>query len=133
MIFSWVSWTAIYFIIWWTTLFAVLPFGVRNQIDEGQVTPGTEPGAVIGPLIDMKAIEKVEEHVSDALAKGARIVLVGEDGTWSEQFVEATDVARAACESAGVQLENEWERELNELMRPSNDLWRSMSRRSLAR
>ncbi len=65
--------------------------------------------------------------------KGARIVLVGEDGTWSDQFAEGTDVAREACESAGVEVQNEWERELIELMRPSNDLWRSMSRRSLAR
>ena len=34
---------------------------------------------------------------------------------------------------AGVEVENEWERELMEQMRPSNDLWRSMSRRSMAR
>jgi hypothetical protein len=65
--------------------------------------------------------------------RGARIVLVGEDGTWSDQFADGTDTARRACESAGVEIENEWERELIELMRPSNDLWRSMSRRSLAR
>jgi hypothetical protein len=65
--------------------------------------------------------------------RGARIVLVGEDGTWSDQFAEGTDIARRACESAGVEVQNEWERELIELMRPSNDLWRSMARRSLAR
>lgn len=45
MIFSVVSWAAIYFIVWWTTLFAVLPFGVRNQVDDGEVIHGTEPGA----------------------------------------------------------------------------------------
>jgi hypothetical protein len=65
--------------------------------------------------------------------KGARIVLVGEDGEWSDQFAGSTDVARRACETAGVQVENEWERELMEQRRPSNDLWRSMSRRSMAR
>ena len=66
--------------------------------------------------------------------RGARIVLVGEDGEWTDQFAAAgTDVARKACETAGVQVENEWERELMEQMRPSNDLWRSMSRRSMAR
>src|SRR6185369_1038348 len=65
--------------------------------------------------------------------RGARIVLVGEDGEWSDQFADGTDVARRACESAGVEVENEWERELMEQMRPSNDLWRSMSRRSMAR
>ena len=65
--------------------------------------------------------------------RGARIVLVGEDGTWEDQFVGNTDIARRACESAGVEVQNEWERELIDQMRPSNDLWRSMSRRQLAR
>jgi succinate-semialdehyde dehydrogenase/glutarate-semialdehyde dehydrogenase len=31
-----------------------------------KVADGFEPGAVIGPLIDMKAVEKVEAHISDA-------------------------------------------------------------------
>jgi hypothetical protein len=65
--------------------------------------------------------------------RGARIVLVGHDGEWSDQFAEDTNTARRACELAGVEVENEWERELMEQMRPSNDLWRSMSRRSMAR
>jgi hypothetical protein len=66
--------------------------------------------------------------------RGARIVLVGEDGEWADQFApEGTAVARKACETAGVEVENEWERELMEQMRPSNDLWRSMSRRLMAR
>ena len=34
---------AIYFLIWWVVLFAVLPWGVRAQ-GEGAV-PGTDPGA----------------------------------------------------------------------------------------
>ena len=42
---SWFSLFAIYFIIWWVTLFAVLPFGSRSQAEEGNVTPGTDPGA----------------------------------------------------------------------------------------
>ncbi|MEV6630530.1 hypothetical protein AB0M54_07240 [Actinoplanes sp. NPDC051470] len=65
--------------------------------------------------------------------KGARIVLVGDDGEWSDQFAHSTAVAREACDAAGVAVENEWERELMEQMRPSNDLWRSMARRSMAR
>jgi predicted secreted protein len=36
---------AIYFIIWWTVLFAVLPWGVHSQDESGDVTPGTDPGA----------------------------------------------------------------------------------------
>src|SRR5262245_31839548 len=53
--------------------------------------------------------------------RGARIVLVGEDGAWGDEFAPGTDVARTACEKAGVTVENSWERELIELMRPSND------------
>ncbi len=36
---------AIYFIIWWVVLFAVLPWGVRSQEESGEVAPGTDPGA----------------------------------------------------------------------------------------
>jgi len=65
--------------------------------------------------------------------RGARIVLIGADGEWSDEFAPSTDVARRACEKAGVELENEWERELVELMRPSKDLWRSRARRTFSR
>lgn len=36
---------AIYFIIWWVTLFAVLPFGLRTQAEENDVVPGTVESA----------------------------------------------------------------------------------------
>ncbi|MGE5830273.1 MAG: hypothetical protein ACM30G_18200 [Micromonosporaceae bacterium] len=65
--------------------------------------------------------------------RGARMVLTGQDGVWGEHFVDSTDVARDACQRAGVSVPNEWERELIEQMRPSNDLWRSMARRMLSR
>jgi predicted secreted protein len=38
---------AIYFLIWWVTLFAVLPWGVRNQEESGEIAPGTDPGAPV--------------------------------------------------------------------------------------
>ncbi len=38
-----------------------------------KVGPGTEAGVVIGPLIDEQGLRKVEQHVADALAKGAKI------------------------------------------------------------
>jgi len=42
---------AVYFLIWWLCLFAVLPFGARSQVDEGEVEPGTEPGAPAKPML----------------------------------------------------------------------------------
>lgn len=46
---------AIYFLIWWVTLFAVLPFGIRSQHEE-ETTPGTDPGAPVLPRIVSKLI-----------------------------------------------------------------------------
>lgn len=36
---------AVFFLIWWVVLFAVLPWGVRSQQEAGDVVPGTDPGA----------------------------------------------------------------------------------------
>ena len=40
---------AIYFVIWWVMLFAVLPWGVRSQHESGGIAPGTDPGAPARP------------------------------------------------------------------------------------
>ncbi len=40
---------AIYFIVWWTVLFAVLPWGVHSQQESGSVESGTDPGAPVVP------------------------------------------------------------------------------------
>ncbi len=46
---SWVTYAAIYFILWWTFLFAVLPIGLRTQDDDENVTLGTASSAPRGP------------------------------------------------------------------------------------
>ena len=46
----------IYFVIWWTVLFAVLPWGVRSQHEAETFEPGTDPGAPQRPLLLQKAI-----------------------------------------------------------------------------
>jgi predicted secreted protein len=40
---------ALYFVIWWTVLFAVLPLGVRTQGEAGDVVPGTPASAPARP------------------------------------------------------------------------------------
>ncbi|MFM9941914.1 MAG: DUF1467 family protein [Hyphomicrobiaceae bacterium] len=40
---------ALYFIIWWTVLFAVLPLGMRTQDEAGDVVPGTPGSAPAAP------------------------------------------------------------------------------------
>lgn len=42
---------AVYFVIWWVALFAVLPFGVQSQRELNDIVPGTEPGAPARPRI----------------------------------------------------------------------------------
>ncbi|QKV17966.1 DUF1467 family protein [Oricola thermophila] len=42
---SWISALAIFFIIWWIVLFTVLPMGVRSQVEDDNITLGTERGA----------------------------------------------------------------------------------------
>jgi predicted secreted protein len=45
---------AIYFIIWWVVLFAVLPWGVRSQEENGTIAPGSDPGAPAIPRLKRK-------------------------------------------------------------------------------
>jgi len=53
---SWTTAVATYFIIWWITLFAVLPWGVRSQAERGEVVPGSDPGAPAIPNLLMKLV-----------------------------------------------------------------------------
>jgi acyl-CoA reductase-like NAD-dependent aldehyde dehydrogenase len=59
-----------------------------------KVADGFEPGAVIGPLIDMKAVETVEAHIADAVKKGAKVVTGGKRAAQGGSFFEPvlTDV-----------------------------------------
>lgn len=42
---------AIYFVIWWTVLFAVLPIGLRTQAEEGEIVQGTPESAPARPRL----------------------------------------------------------------------------------
>jgi len=55
-----------------------------------KVGNGFEQGVVIGPLIDMKAVEKVETHIADALEKGAKVVIGGHRSSLGGSFFEPT-------------------------------------------
>lgn len=45
------TWFAIYFIIWWTLLFASLPFAVRRNSEHQDDVPGADPGAPARPAL----------------------------------------------------------------------------------
>jgi succinate-semialdehyde dehydrogenase/glutarate-semialdehyde dehydrogenase len=58
-----------------------------------KVGNGVEPGVTQGPLIDEKAVQKVEEHIADALAKGGRLLAGGKRHALGHSFFEPTIVA----------------------------------------
>ena len=62
---------AIYFVMWWVTLFLTLPFGVRSQHEDGEGAPGTDPGAPIvtgtGPQADLDHGD-LRRHFRDLVA-----------------------------------------------------------------
>ncbi len=58
-----------------------------------KVGDGTEAGVMQGPLINAAAIEKVEAHVQDAVAKGARVMVGGKRHALGGTFYEPTVLA----------------------------------------
>ncbi len=65
-----------------------------------KVGNGLHDGVVQGPLIDMAAVEKVEEHISDAVAKGARVVVGGGRHALGHSFFEPTVLADVPRDAA---------------------------------
>ncbi|MCB1995582.1 MAG: NAD-dependent succinate-semialdehyde dehydrogenase [Burkholderiaceae bacterium] len=69
-----------------------------------KVGPASDPEAQIGPMINARAADKVERHVQDALAQGARIVVGGHrldrGANWYAPtvLVDATPQMACACE-----------------------------------
>jgi succinate-semialdehyde dehydrogenase/glutarate-semialdehyde dehydrogenase len=60
-----------------------------------KVGSGVEAGTVIGPLIDERALMKVEEQVNDAVKKGGKVVLGGKRHALGGSFYEPTVVSGA--------------------------------------
>jgi succinate-semialdehyde dehydrogenase/glutarate-semialdehyde dehydrogenase len=63
---------------------------LAEKVKGFKVGAGTEPGVVIGPLINEEGVKKVEEHVADAVSKGAKIVLGGKKHDRGGLFFQPT-------------------------------------------
>lgn len=63
-----------------------------------KVGSGIDAGVEIGPLIDLKAVEKVESHLKDALAKGGKLLLGGNRHALGASFFEPTIITGATKE-----------------------------------
>lgn len=55
-----------------------------------KVAPAFEPGAEQGPLINEKAVEKVQQHIDDATSKGAKVIYGGQRHQLGQTFFEPT-------------------------------------------
>ena len=63
---------------------------LAEAVNAMKVGDGLDDGVVAGPLIDMAAVGKVEEHIADATAKGAKIVTGGKRHALGGTFFEPT-------------------------------------------
>jgi len=60
------------------------------EVSKMTVGPGVDEGVVQGPMIDMNAVEKVEEHIEDAVSLGAEIVVGGKRHELGGTFFQPT-------------------------------------------
>ena len=63
---------------------------LADAVGQLHVGNGVDSGVTTGPMIDEKAVEKVEEHIADAVAKGANIKMGGKRHSLGHSFFEPT-------------------------------------------
>jgi len=68
------------------------------KVEALKVGNGVEPGVTQGPLIDAKAIEKIEEHIADARRKGGRVLTGGGRHALGGLFFEPTVIGGARAD-----------------------------------
>jgi succinate-semialdehyde dehydrogenase/glutarate-semialdehyde dehydrogenase len=73
---------------------------LADKVSQMKVGNGLEAGVVQGPLIDAKAVEKVEEHIADAVSKGATILAGGRRHVLGGTFFEPTVLTNATAAMA---------------------------------
>lgn len=73
---------------------------LTNAISKLKVGNGFDEDTVFGPLIDEAAAEKVQEHVDDAIEKGAQLVIGGKPHSLGKTFYEPTILKNASSNMA---------------------------------
>lgn len=74
------------------------------EVNKLKVGNGMEEGVIVGPLIEASAVEKVEQHVNDAVAKGGKLLAGGERHALGGNFWQPTVITEA---HEGMQLAQE--------------------------
>jgi succinate-semialdehyde dehydrogenase/glutarate-semialdehyde dehydrogenase len=68
---------------------------LKVAVEKLKVGDGLEDGTTLGPLIEPAAVDKVQEHLADALSKGGEILTGGKPHSLGGQFFEPTIVTKA--------------------------------------
>jgi succinate-semialdehyde dehydrogenase / glutarate-semialdehyde dehydrogenase len=63
---------------------------LKAAVAKLKIGNGLEDGTTTGPLIDNKAVAKVQEHIEDAISKGAKLVAGGKPHSLGGSFFEPT-------------------------------------------
>jgi succinate-semialdehyde dehydrogenase / glutarate-semialdehyde dehydrogenase len=66
---------------------------LKAEVEKMKVGNGMEPGVMQGPLINKAAVEKVEEHIADAVGRGARVITGGKRHPLGGNFFQPTVLA----------------------------------------
>ncbi|MGN2425933.1 NADP-dependent succinate-semialdehyde dehydrogenase [Klebsiella electrica] len=63
---------------------------LQQAVEQLRLGDGLQAGVTTGPLIDEKAIAKVQEHIADAVGKGARVITGGKVDSLGGNFFQPT-------------------------------------------
>jgi succinate-semialdehyde dehydrogenase/glutarate-semialdehyde dehydrogenase len=69
-----------------------------DKVNALKVGDGTQDGVSQGPLIDGKAVAKIEEHVADAIAKGGKVLAGGKRHALGGNFYQPTVIGGATAD-----------------------------------
>jgi succinate-semialdehyde dehydrogenase/glutarate-semialdehyde dehydrogenase len=73
---------------------------LSKKVAELKVGVGIEPGVVQGPLITAEAVDKVERHIADAVAKGAKVEVGGQRHALGRSFFQPTVLSGVTTQMA---------------------------------
>jgi succinate-semialdehyde dehydrogenase/glutarate-semialdehyde dehydrogenase len=73
---------------------------LKAAVEKMTVGDGLKDGIHFGPLINMEAVEKVQEHIADATAKGGKVILGGNPSELGGSFFQPTIVTGATQDMA---------------------------------
>lgn len=71
---------------------------LKTRVANFKVGDGADPDTIQGPLINQAAVEKIEEHIADALAKGAKLVAGGKRHALGGSYFEPTILTEVSAD-----------------------------------